>query len=267
MANGKGRARAVSVRMVAGLALAGGAGTLAAWPHDAGAQTAPPAQGDATLWLAQATGGEGGEGGEGGAPADASAGAALLIELGKLDAHVQAAARLYDAGAVDEATALASHPEAEFMEDLRAKLSVAGLADVTPEIDALVEALLARENVAPAFDGAVAAIHGAERSAAVGARDRYDAILQLARDAASEYGHGVEDGQVVDLVAIEEARGFLNAASALVDAGADGETGQRVTDLIAMAAIAFPGGDSFVADPSILHGTAARIEIAALSVK
>jgi hypothetical protein len=264
MANGKGGARAIGVRMVAGLALAGGAGTLGGWPHDADAQNLGPAQNDATLWLAQATGGEGGEGG---APADASAGSALLIELGKLEAHVQAAARLYDAGAVDEAAALASHPEAEFMEELRSRLSLAGLADVTPEIDALIEELLTRENVAPAFDAAIAAIREAERSAGIGARDRYDAILQLARDAASEYMHGVENGQVVDIVAIEEARGFLNAANELVDAEADGETGQRVADLITMAEIAFPGEEPFVADPSILHGTAARIEIAALSVK
>lgn len=261
--------RDVRPKLWTGLALAGTAAGLAAAPAVAqvkGHAAASPLN-DTGLWLAQA---EGGEGGEGGAPETARPGAAYLIELGKLEAHLLAAARLYEAGAKQDAVALAGHPEAEFLPELRARLDARGVPDVTPSVDALIEALATGLEVNATLDAALFAIRQAEGSGGTEARDRYDAIVHLVRDAAGEYGHAVQAGKVVDLVALEETRGFLNAAWALVDPATDGETGATVQALLESGSVVFPdttAGGGFTPEPSILHGIAARIEIAALKLR
>lgn len=223
--------------------------------------------GEAKLWLSQSDGGEGGEGGEGGAPAGTAPGTAFLIELGKLEAHLLAAVRLYDAGAVDDAVALASHPEAEFMEELREKLDKRGIEDITPRVDALVEALATGDGITEAEAAVVSDIRAA--AGGIDAAERYDAILHLVRSSAAEYGHGIENGEVVDPVAVEESRGFLNAARSLVEQEADGKAGEKTLALIDEASIVFPGAVSggFTADPSILHAAAARIEFATAGLR
>ncbi len=254
-------ARDTQPRLWSTLALAGAAAGVAAMPAHAADTVALP---DTTLWLAQA---EGGEGGEGGAPADASRGAAILIELGKLEAHLLAAERLYYAGAGAEAQALAAHPEAEFLPELRERLAAAGLPDPTPQVDALIEALGSGDGVEAAVDLSLSAIREAQLLSGASARDRYDAIEVLVRDAGGEYAHAVERGEVVDLIALEETRGFLDAALALVP---QDEVGEKVMGLIQGARIVFPDnatGGAFTPDASILHGAAARIEIAAIKVE
>lgn len=273
--------RAAQPRLWASLVIAGSS-VAAATNGVAGHWDAVETGGAEKVWLAQAETGEagesgegevtfvaaeGGEGGEGGAPATASPGTALLIELGKLEAHLLAAARLYDAGSVNDAMVLAAHPEAEFLPELRRKLAERGIADVTPAADALGEAVAEGSEIDAALDAAVGAIRGATDAADVGTRERYDAIVQLVRDAAGEYGHAVDNGEVVDPVALEEARGFLGAASALVDTEADGEVGRKTEKLLTGARVVFPdkpGGTDFQPDASILWGAAARVEIAAL---
>lgn len=261
--------RDVRPKLWTGLALAGTAAGLAAAPAAAQVKghVAPSPMKDAGLWLAQA---EGGEGGEGAAPETARPGAAYLIELGKLEAHLLAAARLYEAGAKPDAVALAGHPEAEFLPELREKFEARGIPDLTPSVDALIEALATEIEVTASLDAALSAIRQAEASGGTEARDRYDAIVYLVRDAAGEYAHAVEAGKVVDLVALEESRGFLNAARALVDPATDGETGATVQKLLESGSVVFPdatAGGGFTPDPSILHGIAARIELAALKLR
>ena len=119
-----------------------------------------------------------------------------------------------------------------------------------------------------ALSAALAAIRAADAAAGASARDRYEAIEALVRDAGGEYAHAVEGGAVVDLIALEETRGFLDAAAALVPEG--DATGAKVSALIDGARIVFPDaatGGAFTPDASILHGAAARIEIAALKVE
>jgi subtilisin family serine protease len=241
------------------LVLAGTAAGMAAPPAHAadGVATLP----DGTLWLAQA------EGGEGAAQADVSPGAAILIELGRLEAHVLAAERLFYAGAGAEAQALASQPEAEFLPDLRGTLEAAGLPDPTPHVDALIAALGTGEGVEAGVDLSLSAIREAHFMLEPSARDRYDAIAALVRDAGEEYGEAVEGGEVVDLAALEETRGYLDAASALVP---QDEVGAKVQALIDGARIVFPGvatGGAFTPDAAILYGAAAQIEIAAIGVE
>lgn len=261
------KTRLLSPRLWSGLALAGvAAQAAAAGAVHPGAPDPAPA-----LWRVS---GEGGESGEGGAPITASAEAALLIELAKLEAHLVAVEALYDGGAVDDAAALASHPEAEFMEDLRTKLASAHMTDrITPATDALVEMLYDTRPAAEVRAGiaaAIAAIRAAESAAPGGPKPRFDAITQLARDAAAGLAYGVAGGKIADRVAAEEARGFLTAARCLAEPLAGTSAADTVLAEIAAAdAQTFGTGvtEGAPADTTVLFGAAARIEFAGLTVK
>lgn len=93
-------------------------------------------------------GGEGGEGGEGAAPEAVPPATASLIDLGKIESRLLAAHRLLDPGETEEAIALVAHPEAEFMDDLRARLEAQGAEDPSPA----VETLHAQEGKTALFD-------------------------------------------------------------------------------------------------------------------
>ncbi|MCB1333720.1 MAG: hypothetical protein KDK26_08720 [Roseivivax sp.] len=291
--------RLVAPRMWAGLTLAGAAiGAAAAAAGPVPPRMAVPQAGveGAPLWLVQAEEGEGGEagteaeegqggeaapaapseggeGGEGGAPAGIDAETALLLDLGKLEAHLLAAEALFAAGSADDAAALVYHPQAEFMEELEEHLEDLGLADaVTPALEALTDDVAKGADpaaLAPRFAASYAAIRAAEAAAPGGASARYGALVLLVRDAAGEYTAAISDGALADPVAVEEARGFLVAARRLAEAEAgDPSARQTVLDILDdTLARAFGSGAGFTPDPSLIHGAAARVEIAGLMAR
>ncbi|MEC3861495.1 hypothetical protein VK792_09385 [Mesobacterium sp. TK19101] len=255
--------RTVRPRMWAGLALVGAAVTTAACPAQAGPE-------GAKLWLAAGTAasGEGGEGGEGAAPETASPDAALQIELAKLEAHMLAVRALYDEGEVDEASAIANHPEAEFMDGLRTRLVLAHVPDaVTPAIAEVTESFYdeaGAEVIHAAIDRSIATIRATQAKGPGGDRARFEAMTQVAKDAAAEFAYGVEQS---DPVAMLEGRAFLTSARSLAAAMPDNHKPAQKVIAICDEVLPMMAAGIKSADPSAVYGAAARIEIAGLKVR
>lgn len=255
-----------------GLALAGPA--LAQGPKSPTLPATSP-----MLWLAQAEGGEGGEGGEAGAVADVGDDVAYLAQLDIVEGHLAAAALMYRKGLVDEAVGLSYHPEAEMMEEVRARLAARGAADITPAMEAFSAAM--EQGAAPdAVDAALAAVSAAIAAAEAPERDegrtRLDALVVLLRAAASEYAEATEDGTVGEVTPYYEAHGFVavaKARAAALAAEADpavAKAGTKARAALDAADEAFGDlatADPVARDPAILLGVAARVELAAGAVR
>jgi len=255
--------RTIRPRMWVGLALVGTAATAATHPAHAAPESA-------RLWLASGTaeGGEGGEGGEGAAPASASPEAAFQIELAKLEAHMLAVRALFDKGEIEEAAATANHPEAEFMDGLRTRLALAHVPDVvTPAITEVTEAFYdeaGSDVIHATIDRSIAAIRATQAKGPGGDRVRFEAMTQVAKDAAAEFAYGVNEANPVAML---EGRAFLSSARSLAAAlPADHKPAQKV---IAICDEVLPMMSAGIADadPSAVYGAAARIEIAGLKLR
>lgn len=102
------------------------------------------------------------------------------------------------------------------------------------------------------------------------------ALVALTRTAAEEYGEGIVDGRVAELHEYQDAWGFLEAAKAELAGFASEEEPEVAEAAAAMRADlavlepAFPGlvpEDGIETDASLIHGAAARMEIAARRVE
>ena len=258
------------------LALASATVTLAAMPalaQNKAALAAPP-RADATLWLAQA---EGGEGGEAGAVANATPDVAYLARLSIVEGHLRAALDLYRKGLADDAIGLSYHPEAELMDDVRADLAARGAADITP---AMTEFSATLERGAPLAeaDTALAEVQAAIAAAMVPEADelraRFDAITAVLRAAASEYASSTEGGTVGDVMAYHEAHAFVATARGLASELAKVPAAKPAADraLAAMTEADTAFGDMSlttyqVSDPAILMAVAAKVELIASSLR
>jgi hypothetical protein len=271
------RARPTQPRLWRTLALASATVTLATMPASAQNPVAPfanaPAQ-NATLWLAQA---EGGEGGEAGAVANAPPAVAYLARLAIVEGHLRAALDLYRKGLVDEAVGLSYHPEAEMMDDVRADLAAHGAADITPAMSAFSATL---ETAAPLseVEAALAAVHAAIAAAMAPQADdlrvRFDTVTAVLRAAASEYASSTEGGSVGDEMAYHESHAFIATARSLVTDLASLPAAKGAADraLAAMSEADSAFGDMAlttyqVRDPAILLAVAARVELIASTVR
>lgn len=268
--------RAVRPRRWNHLALAGAAITLVATPLYADQPTAlaRAQQMGATLWLAA---GEGGEGGEAGAVSGASEEVAYLGRLHIVEGHLRGAAELYRLGRADEALGVAYHPEAEMMDEVRAALAAAGVADFSAELAAVgaaIEAAAPQGDVDAALAALLVAIRAAERPVADDARARFDAVALLLRAAASEYAEAVADGHIEDPTPLIEAYGFVETARAVLVALA-ASPDKVVADAAAKANAALTESAPLFADlvapqpgdPAILLAIAAKIDLAAGRVR
>ena len=122
------------------------------------------------------------------------------------------------------------------------------------------------------------AVQGLERARSGAANHAEPAVtLRVARalvaTAAEEYSAAVENGQVHDPHEYQDAYGFVEVARRLIgtlDTGSDAAVAQaveRARKALAGLDGAWPRLDGGAAvDPSLLHGAAARIEIAAGSL-
>jgi hypothetical protein len=270
-------ARPTQPRLWRTLALASATVTLATMPTHAQNPVAPfanaPAQ-NATLWLAQA---EGGEGGEAGAVANATPAVAYLARLAIVEGHLRAALDLYRKGLVDEAVGLSYHPEAEMMDDVRADLAAHGAADITPAMSAFSATL---ETAAPLseVEAALAAVHAAITAAMAPQGDdlrvRFDTVTAVLRAAASEYASSTEGGSVGDEMAYHESHAFIATARSLATDLASLPAAKAAADraLAAMSEADSAFGDMAlttyqVRDPAILLAVAARVELIASTVR
>jgi hypothetical protein len=269
--------RSTQPRLWRSLALASATVTLATMPALAQNKAVPLAQipaHDATLWLAQA---EGGEGGEAGAVASATPDVAYLARLAIVEGHLRAALDLYRKGLVDEAVGLSYHPEAEMMDDVRADLAAHAAADITPAMTAFSATLEAAAPV-PEVEAALAAVQSAIAAAmapkAGDLRVRFDTLTALLRAAASEYASSTEGGSVGDVMAYHESHAFIATARSLAAELALVPAAKDAADraLAAMAEADGAFGDMslatyLVSDPAILLAVAARVELIASSVR
>jgi hypothetical protein len=114
------------------------------------------------------------------------------------------------------------------------------------------------------------------RAAGTNLLDRLKAITNLVRKAAEEYGEGVKDGKLSDVHEYQDAWGFTQAAKAQLASLSDddhkrmGASFDEIARELGGLDSAWPAlvaPKSITADASMLYGTAARIEIAALAVK
>jgi hypothetical protein len=221
-------------------------------------------------------GGEGGEGGERGA-ATADPEADYLTGLGLIEGHLRAAMALTEARQQQMALTHSKHPTDEIYTDLRPQLDSHNAGQFDAELETLADALdagLALAEVQEAHGDVVHRIAEAREHAGGGPGARLRAAVQLARTAAEEYAIGVEEGEIVNLHEYQDAWGFLRVARdelAQVAAGDDQSAAAAAREMLGQLESTAPLFPSIVpearidADPSLLWGAAARMEIAALS--
>jgi hypothetical protein len=275
---------AMSTVAAAGLALGAPAAASPSGGTHEDAARAHAAMTKPALHLAAAgkssEGGEGGEGGEAGAARPGDEDAAFLADLAYVEGHLRAGVALYEAGAADMAKTHMKHPEDEIYADLRPQLDSRGAEQFDGELSELaaaVEGGASVEATKEAFEEVEHEIEEARERVGGGEAARLKAIVLIVREAAAEYNEGVKDGKVVETHEYQDAWGFLQAAKAMTGELAESPR-PEVRDAVAQIeeqfealAIAFPAlvptAETEAADPSVLFAAAARMELAALTVK
>lgn len=213
-------------------------------------------------------GGESGEAGEAGLVPEDDPDAAFATRLALVDAHLRAAIEAEAAGLSDQSIALAAHPEAEVMEELREDLASRSGTDFSDQLDAFAQMMGtgASETDIQAAYGAVAAPLS-QAFDALPASARFDALHRIVLGAAEEQEHGLEDGQ--GEAAALETRGFLATARFIADRlGQDADA--TVAEAGAEAASALSEAEGQLAevpdDTTILRAAAAQVELAGLQI-
>ncbi len=223
--------------------------------------------------------GEGGEGGESGATQGAASDVAYLAQLSIVEGHMVAAVKLYEKGLTDDAVALSYHPEAEMMDVVREALKHHGVADITPAMTALSEAMA--QGAAPdAVRARLADVHAAIAAGRAVEADevktRFEALVVLVKTAVSEYQGSIQDGKIQEPMAWHEAWAFLAVArdlaaelAALPDQAAQ-KAAARIAEALAGAEPVFGDIDAAemqVGDAGALSAMAGRVELAASQVR
>lgn len=227
----------------------------------------------------QTEGGEGGEGGETGAAEDERPAVGFLTELALIEGHLRAGIELYREGRADLAITHMKHPRDEIYASLEPKLTAFGVPDFADELAALAVAV---ESGAPlaeaeaAFAGVAARIDTARAPAEANPRDVLKSLEAVMRVAAEEYAIGVMDGKIDNLHEYQDAWGFSKVALAQAGAlaasddpivrNAAGEAVIAIETVDANFTGLVPSG-TLDGDASLLMVAAARIELAAYSVK
>lgn len=270
--------RQIRPKRWASLLIAGTAAGIAQHSMVQAATEIPMAAADlSTPWMTQ-TSGESGEAGESGVIKDASPDVAYITRLGLVEGHVIAAQALFERGMTDAAIGLAGHPEAEMMDEVRDTLEARRAPDFSDDLENIANVMI--ESGDPAqVAAAVAALHMAiDAAIAAGnppTKARFDSMLALTRAAANAYEGAIKDGVVEDEFGYHESYGFLKVAEAMArslstndDATVAGAAERVLTALTPALAEFGDMSDAtyFVGTPSVIHGAAARIELAGLRV-
>lgn len=246
----------------------------------AAAQAGPaPKQGLITksplMLAAEAGEGEGGES-EGG-EAKSAGNADYLANLGFVTGHLIAGTELYALGDAEQAKTHMKHPQDEIYADLEPEFKERKAPGFAAELEALSKAVEGGEPadaVRQKLDAVIAAV--GKNGMPANARERADTIVKLVRTAGEEYAIGVKDGAIVNAHEYQDAYGFVQAAKRLLDGASEEEKKEYAKPLeeiaghLAALDEAWPdiaGKKPVETDASVLAGAAARIELAALSIK
>ncbi len=258
---------ATQVVLWSGLALA--ATAASAHPPATPLSTGQPAP--SLVWQTQGEG-EGGEGGTAGEETTAD----YLLDLDLVLGHLTVGTALFLAGHADMALTHMKHPGDEIYADLVPAFAARGLPGFTAELEALAAAVEAGET-AEAVQERLAALTAAVTAArgTPTAREELDAVTLLVRTAADEYGIGVVDGTLANMHEYQDAWGFLQVARdrlAVLAGSTDAATAAAATEALAAldaTGANFPDltGSGPLGHADVIHGAAARVELAALTLR
>jgi hypothetical protein len=245
------------------------------------ASTADMNEGEGEGGSAQAVAGEGeGEGeGEGARSVDiATDDAAYLTRLGLIRGHLKAGYTLYGQGHADMAATHMKHPRDELYAGLVPAIEQRGGAPFDGALSALataVEENRSQDEVDAAYEALVDAIRAAEAVAEPTLSEALYGVVGLLRTAGEEYAIGVDNGQLVNAHEYQDAWGFTQIARARLDE-LSADLREQAPDTVARARSVVESlmdlwpelapGDTVDGDASRLHGAAARVELAALSL-
>jgi hypothetical protein len=235
------------------------------------AAEAASGSGSGSVLAAVGASSSGGEGeGEGASAADpASDDVEYLHRLGQTRGHLVAFSALHRLGAHEMSMTHAKHPESELYVGLAPAFAARGKPGFAAELAALAEAIEENGDIDKAYADVTKSISANEPDADFATR--LMAIATLARTAGQEFAIGVaEDGTVVNAHEYQDAYGFLTAARQMLASmdPVDGEQEQSsaLADEqleIALHEFAALTASRVEGNASVIHGAAARIEIAA----
>jgi len=278
-------ARRVNARRVKDFSFVATGGLVAAslGAPDASANDGASAPAAVAQLYAQASagGGEGeGEGeGEGGGKAALATEEGYLAALAYIEGHLRAGIALYRVGAARMAETHMKHPKDEIYASLLPALKRRG---AEPFGDALAELAEAVEGGAPveraeaAFRNLMERLDAAREKAEDTEMARLKSLPLIVRKAAEEYAIAVKDGQLVNTHEYQDAWGFMASARAqarmLTESGdeAVAEAAEQALGHMDATDELFDGLAplrSIGTDPSVLHGAAARVELAVLEAQ
>ena len=216
---------------------------------------------------------EGGEAGEGAALADLPPDIAFLTTLGLFEATHRIVAALVAAGDLAEAQGHLETSHHAFYEDIKEPLATFGGDPFEDTFDAFAGAVQAGSDPADIAAGAEALFAEIAKTVAKARpADVMAATVALVRVSAADFTGGVENGQVIEIQEYRDAWGFADVArrwlAKLADSADTTTASAAAAGLKAIepAFALFPdlSATNAPGDPSVLHGAAARIEIAAL---
>jgi hypothetical protein len=281
-----GMAASLALPAVAAADIARHEAPAAGGPTDAGAlfaqaegegEGAVPAGGEGEGEGA-ASGGEG-EGEGAAAGDDAPPKVALLRDIGFMTGHMRAGMALYEEGDVEAAKTHMGHPIEEKYDAVADDLEALGHGDLREDILALsaaTEAGAPPEEVRALFDAVIAKADAARDAAEATAAEQLLALALLGKIAAEEYAVALEGGSVSNLHEYQDSWGFLRTiepeAGALAESSdpAVAEAAQEILAQVEGLGSSYgdlQGEGIQSTDPSVLHGAAARMELAALGVE
>jgi hypothetical protein len=215
---------------------------------------------------ARSSGGEG----EGASSADpASDDVEYLHRLGQARGHLVAFLALHRLGAHEMSKSHAKHPESELYTGLAPAFAARGKPGFAAELAALAEAIEDNGDIDKACADVTKSISANEPDADFATR--LMAIATLARTSGREFAMGVaEDGTVVNAHEYQDAYGFLTAARQMLasmdPADVEQEKSLALADEqleIALHEFAALTASRVQGNASVIHGAAARIEVAA----
>jgi hypothetical protein len=212
--------------------------------------------------------GESSESGESGEAGDDAQDGATLLSMAQ--GHLLVSLELYRSGERSLTKDHARHPEHELFPALDHALSELGESGLIERIEDYEHAVLDERPLADveaayaAFDAETDRLRS---MAAPDAKAMLASVARLLRRAGAEYAEGVQEGKVVNRHEYADARGFVLAARDMVGqlSATNPDTIASVQAELASLDSLWPSLDAEAVDgdAAVLHGAAARIELAA----
>lgn len=274
--------RVARPRLWTALGTLAAAGLVAGTPALSTAGSHDPGKNASSFVIAAGGEGEGSEvrtGGEGEGGSRGPTEAGFLTSVAFMEGHLRAGMKLYRSGDLEAAKTHMGHPIKEKYDAVADTLESRGFGDLKADIVALAAAAEAEKPAAEIegrFDKVAERIDAVEAASPGGKAAGLMSLAKLTRIAAEEYAVATEGGKIANLHEYQDAWGFLQVVEDEAQAYANDSdanvaaAGQKILEQVRGLAKAFgdiQGKGEMTMDSALLYGAAARMEIAALSVK